>query len=99
MLSEKAARRELAFLLGLIIYTAVFPDMFSFVCLALGFVVVALECLNTAIELLCNMKTLEYNAEIRKIKDTASASIFILLIGVFVLFALSVVGRLDGIKF
>lgn len=45
----------------------------------------AFELLNTAIEELCNKITLEIDADIKKIKDISSASVFIILITLIIL--------------
>ena len=40
----------------------------------------ALEIINSAIEILCNKITKQYDADIKKIKDLGSAAVFIILI-------------------
>jgi len=45
----------------------------------------AFELINTAIEELCNKITLEIDADIKKIKDISSASVFIVLIALMIL--------------
>ena len=45
----------------------------------------SLEIINTAIEILCNKITKEYNTDIKKIKDLGSAAVFIVLIILFFL--------------
>lgn len=45
----------------------------------------SLEIINTAIEILCNKITQEYNTDIKKIKDLGSAAVFIVLIILFFL--------------
>ena len=40
----------------------------------------ALEIINSAIEILCNKITRQYDADIKKIKDLGSAAVFIILI-------------------
>ena len=45
----------------------------------------SLEIINTAIEILCNKITKQYNTDIKKIKDLGSAAVFIVLIILFLL--------------
>ena len=49
------------------------------------FLLLAFELVNTAIEELCNKITLEIDADIKKIKDISSASVFIILITLIIL--------------
>ena len=45
----------------------------------------ALEIINSAIEILCNKITKEYDAEIKKIKDLGSGAVFVILITLIIL--------------
>ena len=54
-------------------------------------IVLALEAVNTSIELLSDVYTIEYNLKIKKVKDIAAgavfiASIFACIVGVFVFY-------------
>src|SRR3954464_15184547 len=75
---EKAARRELAVLLGALVLFGFFPDRYSFALLVLSFVLLAVESLNTAIETLCDHVTPEIHPAIKKAKDLGAAAIFII---------------------
>lgn len=50
--------------------------------------VIALEIINTAIELLCNKITTQYDVEIKKIKDIAAAAVLVSSIGALACFIL-----------
>ena len=53
------------------------------------FLLLAFELLNTSIEKLSNKITTNYDAEIKKIKDLASASVFLILIILITLIVLT----------
>ena len=54
--------------------------LFKLVITLTYFLLLAFEILNTAIEKLCNKITKNYDMDIKKIKDLASASVFLILI-------------------
>ena len=54
--------------------------LFKLVITLTYFLLLAFEIFNTAIEKLCNKITKDYDKDIKKIKDLASASVFLILI-------------------
>ena len=89
----KLALKEHSFVaevLGGIIFIpyVLFSDLtliFKLILMTVYFLLLAFELVNTAIEELCNKITLEIDADIKKIKDISSASVFIILITLIVL--------------
>lgn len=81
LLGETAARREVAVLAltgAMVLWR---PDFHTLVLFALSWVLLAVEAMNTAVERLCDLYSLEYDDRIKKIKDVASAAIFLILAG------------------
>lgn len=58
--------------------------------LMLGLMVLSQEVMNTSIEHICDMITLEYNEKIKKIKDLAAGSVFLLAVAWGVLIILNI---------
>jgi len=89
----KLALKEHSFVaevLGGIIFIpyVLFSDLaliFKLILITVYFLLLAFELVNTAIEELCNKITLEIDADIKKIKDISSASVFIILITLIIL--------------
>ena len=89
----KLALKEHSFVaevLGGIIFIpyVLFSDLtllFKLILMTVYFLLLAFELVNTAIEELCNKITPEIDADIKKIKDISSASVFIILITLIVL--------------
>ena len=89
----KLALKEHSFVaevLGGIIFIpyVLFSDLaliFKLILMTVYFLLLAFELVNTAIEELCNKITLEIDADIKKIKDISSASVFIILITLIIL--------------
>ena len=89
----KLALKEHSFVaevLGGIIFIpyVLFSDLaliFKLKLITVYFLLLAFELVNTAIEELCNKITLEIDADIKKIKDISSASVFIILITLIIL--------------
>ena len=89
----KLALKEHSFvaeILGGIIFIpyVLFSDLtlqFKLILMTVYFLLLAFELVNTAIEELCNKITLEIDADIKKIKDISSASVFIILITLIIL--------------
>jgi diacylglycerol kinase (ATP) len=48
------------------------------------FLLLVAEIVNTAIEMLCNKITIKYDKDIKKIKDLASASVFLILLSLII---------------
>lgn len=55
-------------------------NVFKLIIIAIYFLLLAFELLNTAIEKLSDKITREFDSDIKKIKDTSSASVFIILL-------------------
>lgn len=78
-LAEKSFVLEIL-LLTFEILTLFYLQRFDILILLSGFGVLILELINTSIELLCNMIEPAYSLNIKKIKDMASAAVFLALI-------------------
>ena len=68
---------------------ALLPGMHTLALLALAFALLAVEALNTAIEVLCDHVTPDIHPAIKKAKDLGSAAIFIISCAIAVMFALA----------
>lgn len=79
LLSEKAARRELMLLVAAVALLAYELNIFTILIFTLSCLLLCLEAINTAIERLCDIHTLEFDVRIRAVKDVAAAAIFIVL--------------------
>ena len=78
LIQERAARRELLLIAATGAMYALWPTMHTLLLLVLAFVLLAVEALNTAIEVLCDHVTPEIHPAIKKAKDLGSAAIFII---------------------
>jgi diacylglycerol kinase (ATP) len=79
LILQKAARRELILLVlaaGLFCYQS---NVYTLLIAVLSLVLLAIEALNTAIENICNLITMEEHPEIKKIKDLGAASVMIIV--------------------
>ena len=63
--------------------------LFKILIIITYFTLLAFEIVNTAIEILCDKITKEIDPEIKKIKDLASASVFLVLIVLIILIVLT----------
>lgn len=90
---ERSARRELAAIATASVLFVRWPDVYSFTLLALCFVLLAMESLNSAIEALCDHITPDLHPAIKKAKDLASAAIFVMCLLIGLVFALFLVER------
>ena len=89
----KIALKENSFILELIGGIFLLPYLFflnaslllKMLILTVYFLLLAFEILNTSIERLCDKLTKEIDEDIRKIKDLASASVFVILIVLVIL--------------
>ena len=52
----------------------------------LSLVLLAVEALNTAIEKICDLITLEEHSEIKKIKDLGAAAVMIIVLAIVLIF-------------
>ena len=59
--------------------------IFKLIIIVVYFFLLAFELLNTAIERICDKITLEFDADIKKIKDMSSAAVFIILVSLVIL--------------
>ncbi len=89
LLKERAARRELLLILAAATMYVLLPGMYTLALLALAFALLAVEALNTAIEVLCDHVTPDIHPAIKKAKDLGSAAIFIISCAIAVMFALA----------
>ncbi|WP_440651016.1 diacylglycerol kinase [Candidatus Pelagibacter sp. HIMB1495] len=60
-------------------------NLFKLIIFVTYVTLLALEIINSAIEILCNKITKEYDAEIKKIKDLGSGAVFVILITLIIL--------------
>ncbi|MCO5119252.1 MAG: diacylglycerol kinase [Burkholderiaceae bacterium] len=77
LLRENAARREALLALFALACAIHAPGPYSFAFLALSIVLLVVEALNTAIEIMCDHVTAEYHPDIKAIKDVAAAGVFL----------------------
>ncbi|MBU3613084.1 diacylglycerol kinase [Polynucleobacter sp. MG-27-Goln-C1] len=83
---QKAARRELvlaAIAIGFFCYR---PNVYTVLVAVLSLVLLAVEALNTAIEKICDLITLEEHPEIKKIKDLGAAAVMIIVVAIGLIF-------------
>ena len=78
LIQERAARRELLLIAATGVVYALWPTLHTLMLLVLAFVLLAVEALNTAIEVLCDHVTPEIHPAIKKAKDLGSVAIFII---------------------
>jgi diacylglycerol kinase (ATP) len=79
LILQKAARRELILVVlaaGLFYYQA---NAYTLLIAVLSMILLAVEALNTAIEKMCNLITMDEHSEIKKIKDLGAASVLIIV--------------------
>ena len=83
---QKAARRELllaALAIGFFCYR---PNVYTVLIAVLSLILLAVEALNTAIEKICNLITLDEHPEIKKIKDLGAAAVMIIVLAITLIF-------------
>lgn len=86
LILQKAARRELVLAviaIGLFCYR---PNVYTVLIAVLSLILLAIEALNTAIEKICNLVTLEEHPEIKKIKDLGAAAVMIIVLTIGLIF-------------
>lgn len=86
LILQKAARRELvlaAIAIGFFCYR---PNVYTVLVAVLSLVLLAVEALNTAIEKICDLITLEEHSEIKKIKDLGAAAVMIIVLAIVLIF-------------
>lgn len=82
LIAQKAARRELILVFISIGFFCYYPNVYTVLIAILALVLMAVEALNTAIEKLCDLISLEEHPEIKKIKDLGAASVLIILLAI-----------------
>lgn len=82
---ENAARREVVLLIisGVMLYFD--KNIYFLLIFILSWVLLAIEAMNTSIELLCNLYTEAFDQRIKDIKDVAASAIFLILVAQAVL--------------
>ena len=77
LIKESAARREIFLIVACALVFGFMPGTYTLLLLLLSLLLLAVEALNTAIEVLCDHVTPEIHPMIKKAKDLGSAAIFI----------------------
>lgn len=80
LLQERAAKLELALLVLALGAFLFYRSTYTMVILVSAVVMLALEAINTALELLCDHITPDHNENIGKVKDVAASSILMIII-------------------
>jgi diacylglycerol kinase (ATP) len=86
LILQKAARRELVLAVIAIGFFCYRPNVYTVLIAVLSLVLLAIEALNTAIEKICDLITLEEHPEIKKIKDLGAAAAFIIVFAIGLIF-------------
>ena len=89
LIRERAARRELLLIAATGVVYALWPTSHTLMLLVLAFVLLAVEALNTAIEVLCDHVTPDIHPAIKKAKDLGSAAIFVICCAMVLVTALA----------
>ena len=80
LLNERAAKLELVLIAFALAAFCFYRSTYALVILVSSVGMLALEAINTALEILCDHITPSRNEAIRKVKDVAASSIFIVII-------------------
>lgn len=86
LILQKAAQRELVLVVIAIGFFCYRPNVYTVLIAILSLVLLAIEALNTAIEKLCDLVTLEEHPEIKKIKDLGAAAVMIIVLAIILIF-------------
>lgn len=86
LILQKSARRELILVVMAIGFFCYRPNAYTILIAVLSLLLLAIEALNTAIEKLCDLITLEQHSEIKKIKDLGAAAVMIILLAMGLIF-------------
>jgi len=86
LILQKAARRELVLASIAIGFFCYRPNVYTVLIAVLSLVLLAVEALNTAIEKICDLITLEEHPEIKKIKDLGAAAVMIIVVAIGLIF-------------
>lgn len=87
LFKERAAQRELLLIAATVLIYALLPNTHTLLLIVLALILLAVEALNTAIEVLCDHVTPEIHPAIKKAKDLGSAAIFVICLGLLAVFA------------
>lgn len=87
LFKERAARRELLLIAATVLIYALLPNTHTLLLIVLALILLAVEALNTAIEVLCDHVTPEIHPAIKKAKDLGSAAIFMTCAAFLAVFA------------
>ena len=96
LVRESAARREIFLIGACALLFGFMPGPYTLLLLVLSLLLLAVEALNTAIEVLCDHVTPEIHPMIKKAKDLGSAAIFVVgcaMVLVFVWVVVNAVGK------
>ena len=83
---QKAARLEFALAVIAIGFFCYRPNVYTVLIAVLSLILLAVEALNTAIEKICNLITLEEHPEIKRIKDLGAAAVMIIVLAITLIF-------------
>lgn len=86
LILQKAARRELVLAVIAIGFFCYRPNVYTVLIAVLSLVLLSIEALNTAIEKICDLITIEEHPEIKKIKDLGAAAVFIIVLAIGLIF-------------
>ena len=86
LILQKAARREILLAVLAIGFFCYRPNVYTVLIAVLSLVLLAVEALNTAIEKICDLITLEEHPEIKKIKDLGAAAVFMIVLAIGLIF-------------
>jgi glucan phosphoethanolaminetransferase (alkaline phosphatase superfamily) len=100
LFKKKSAQREFIVILATTILFVIEPSRYSFTLFILSVTLLAVESINTSIEIFCNHVTPDINTEIKQVKNLGAAAVFIissLIVFVFILFLSKKFGFSDSI--
>ena len=86
LVKEKSARRELFLIAIAVGFFCYRPNVYTVLIAVLALILLAVEALNTAIEKMCDMISLEQHPEIKKIKDLGAAAVMIIVLAIVLIF-------------
>jgi len=86
LILQKAARRELVLAVIAIGFFCYLPNVYTVLIAVLSLALLAVEALNTAIEKICDLITMDEHPEIKKIKDLGAAAVMIILFAIGLIF-------------
>jgi len=95
--SENSAIREYVLLIFSVLFIFIIKPTFilSLLLIILPILLLAVEAINTAIELICDEITKKKSKQIKKIKDLGSTSVLLILVAYMIIFSISILEILD----